>query len=79
MSGEYKTFIAKPVGDDGVGVTVYCHGKTYNSRLGEVEDWIKSLMNSQNVLNYEVEVQDSTWAEATLKRDGLFETHFGGK
>ncbi|MFC3853991.1 hypothetical protein ACFOSD_14525 [Salinispirillum marinum] len=77
MLGEYKKFVATPSKDEGTEITVFCHSKAFAERRGEVEGWIDVLMKSEGATSYDVEISDSTWTEATINRDRLFEEHFG--
>ena len=77
MTGEYKKFSAHLREDEKFERVVFCHKTSYEFRKVEVENWLKKLIESEGISEYEVDVSDSNWSEATINRNNLFETHFG--
>lgn len=75
MSAHYKKLeIVATNGDD--GFVVFCTTQNYDQRQNEVYDWIQRLANSIGLKGYRVEVSDSNWTMATIRKDRLFETHY---
>lgn len=77
MTGEYKKFSVKPDDKGNILISVFCHRTTFFVKRNEVENWIRVLMESEGVSKYVLEISDSSWSEATIRSDRLFENHFG--